>query len=140
LKLQPDPHSALNTVTRYEDSYIEINAIRFDSSILVMPEGAITPWEISDFSQLERSHFEIIAQMRPELVILGGGLKHRFVSPSLIQDLYKAKIGFEIMTTQAACRTYNILMGEGRLVLGAFLIESKPVISPVTASSTTKIN
>ena len=136
MKLQPDPHSALNTVTRYDDSYIEINAIRFESSVLVMPEGAITPWVITDFSQFERSHFEIIAQMRPELVILGGGLKHRFVSPSLIQDLYKAKIGFEVMTTQAACRTYNILMGEGRLVLGAFLIEGKPAISPDTSHIT----
>jgi len=140
LKLQPDPHSALNTVTRYEDSYIEINEIRFESSILVMPEGEINPWNISNFSQFERSHFETIAQLRPELVILGSGLKHRFVTPSLIQDLYKAKIGFEVMTTQAACRTYNILMGEGRLVLGAFLIESNPTTSPVTASSATKIN
>ncbi len=140
MKLQPDPHSALNTVTRYEDSYIEINEIRFESSILVMPEGEINPWNISNFSQFERSHFETIAQLRPELVILGSGLKHRFVTPSLIQDLYKAKIGFEVMTTQAACRTYNILMGEGRLVLGAFLIESNPTTSPVTASSATKIN
>ena len=130
MKLQPDPHSALNTVTRYEDSYIEINEIRFESSILVMPEGAINPWNISNFGQFERSHFESIAQLRPELVILGSGLKHRFVMPSLIQDLYKAKIGFEVMTTQAACRTYNILMGEGRLVLGAFLIESTPLTTP----------
>ena len=124
MKLQPDPLSALNTVTRIEDSYIEINTIRYESSILVMPEGAITPWNITNFNLLERSHFDLITELRPELVILGSGLKHRFVSPSLMQDLYKAKIGFEAMTTQAACRTYNILMGEGRLVLGAFLIET----------------
>lgn len=126
MKLQPDPLSALNTVTRIEDSYIEINTIRYESSILVMPEGAITLWNIANFNLLERAHFDLIAELRPELVILGGGLKHRFVSPSLIQNLYKAKIGFEAMTTQAACRTYNILMGEGRLVLGAFLIETPP--------------
>jgi uncharacterized protein len=101
-----------------------------------MPEGAINPWNISNFSRFERSHFETIAQLRPELVILGSGLKHRFVTPSLIQDLYKAKIGFEVMTTQAACRTYNILMGEGRLVLGAFLIES----TPLTTSATIAVN
>ncbi|SMC32042.1 Mth938-like domain-containing protein [Polynucleobacter kasalickyi] len=129
MKLQPDPLSALNTVTRIEDSYIEINTVRYESSILVMPEGAITPWNITNFNLLERSHFELITELRPELVILGSGLKHRFVSPNLMQDLYKAKIGFEAMTTQAACRTYNILMGEGRLVLGAFLIETTPVVA-----------
>jgi uncharacterized protein len=126
LKLQPDPLSALNTVTRIEDSYVEINTVRYVSSILVLPEGEIHPWSVSNFDLLEREHFERIIELRPELVILGSGLKHRFVSPRLIQDLYKAKIGFEAMTTQAACRTYNILMGEGRLVLGAFLIEPLP--------------
>ncbi len=127
MKLQPDSISALNTVTRIEDTYIEINTIRFESSILIMPEGPVKPWNISNFNQFERSHFELITELRPELVILGSGLKHRFISPSLIQDFYKAKIGFEVMTTQAACRTYNILMGEGRLVLGAFLIETTSV-------------
>jgi uncharacterized protein len=130
LKLQPDQQSALNTVTRYDDSYIEVNAIRFESSILVMPEGDVLPWDINHFGQFQRHHFSQLTQMRPELVILGCGQQHRFVSPSLIQDLYLAKIGFEVMTTQAACRTYNILMGEGRLVLGAFLLESASDMKP----------
>lgn len=124
LKLQPDPLSALNTVTQYEDAFIEINAQRFQNSILVMPEGAIIPWDIHHFSDFKREHFQVIAQMQPELVIFGSGLKHRFVNPALFQDLIQAKIGIETMHTQAACRTYNILMGEGRLVLGAFLLES----------------
>jgi uncharacterized protein len=56
-------------------------------------------------------------------VIFGSGSKIRFVEPSLLQDLIQLRIGFETMDTPAACRTYNILMGEGRLVLGAFLME-----------------
>lgn len=124
MKLQPDPLLALNTVTRYDASYIEINTVRFTSSILVMPEGEITSWPINDFKAFSRTQFAQIASLAPELVIFGSGLAHRFVSPTLLQDLISAKIGFETMDTQAACRTYNILMAEGRLVLGAFLIES----------------
>jgi len=56
-------------------------------------------------------------------VIFGSGSKIRFLDPSLLQDLIQLRIGFETMDTPAACRTYNILMGEGRLVLGAFLME-----------------
>lgn len=121
MKLQPDPSSALNTVTRYDFDYIEINQVRLNHSFLVMPEGPIVTWNATSFEELHRSHFSEIVQMKPELVILGTGQQLRFPKPELLQDLIQAKIGFETMDTKAACRTYNILMGEGRLVLGAFL-------------------
>jgi uncharacterized protein len=123
VKLQPDPKQALNTVTRYDSKYIEINDIRFEESVLVLPEGAIEPWQVSKFEDLTREDFAKILVKSPALVIFGSGQKLRFPPPHVLQDLIHAKIGFETMDTQAACRTYNILMSEGRLVLGAFLLE-----------------
>lgn len=123
MKLQPDPKEALNTVTRYDAQYIEINEIRFNQSIIVMPLGAVEAWSVKSFNDLSRHDFSKTIEKKPALVIFGSGQRIRFPAPSLLQDLIQARIGFETMDTQAACRTYNILMSEGRLVLGAFLIE-----------------
>lgn len=123
MKLQPDQLPSQNTVTRYDSEFLEINAQRYNNSILLMPAGPVLPWLVSRWKDLNRSHFTQIAHQNPELVIFGSGSKIRFVDPSLLQDLIQLRIGFETMDTPAACRTYNILMGEGRLVLGAFLME-----------------
>jgi len=123
VKLQPDPKQSLNTVTRFESQYIEINEQRFENSIIVMPEGQILDWNVHQFTDLDKSDFSPILDKKPALVIFGSGHRLRFPQPAILQDLIQAKIGFETMDTQAACRTYNILMSEGRLVLGAFLIE-----------------
>lgn len=124
MKLQPDPKSHLNTVTSYDTSCIEINAVPYSYSVLVMPEGSIEKWPVSRFDDLKPEHFEQIAQKKPELVIFGAGQHIKFPNPALLNALIQARIGFETMDTQAACRTYNILMGEGRLVLGAFILEN----------------
>jgi uncharacterized protein len=123
VKLQPDPKQSLNTVTRYDSQYIEINEQRFENSIILMPEGEILDWNVQQFTDLDKSDFSPILNKKPALVIFGSGHRLRFPQPSILQDLIQARIGFETMDTQAACRTYNILMSEGRLVLGAFLIE-----------------
>lgn len=125
MKLQPDPKQALNTVTRYDAQFVEVNEIRYQESIVVMPEGDILQWNVSHFDKLSREDFARIALKSPALVIFGSGKKLRFPSPYLIQDFIQAKIGFETMDTQAACRTYNILMSEGRLVMGIFMMEQE---------------
>ena len=124
MKLQPDQKQSLNTVTRYDAQYIEINEKRFVNSILVMPEGDVQTWNVGRLEDLQKSDFSPILEKKPALVIFGSGQRLRFLNPALLQDLIQARIGFETMDTQAACRTYNILMSEGRLVLGAFLFEN----------------
>lgn len=124
MKLQPDQKQSLNTVTRYDAQYIEINETRFVNSILVMPEGDVQAWNVGRLEDLQKSDFSPILEKKPALVIFGSGQRLRFLNPALLQDLIQARIGFETMDTQAACRTYNILMSEGRLVLGAFLFEN----------------
>jgi uncharacterized protein len=82
-------------------------------------------WEAPSFAGLKPSHFAQIAELKPELVIIGTGLRQRFPRPDLLKALINAKIGFEIMDTQAACRTYNILVGEGRQAMAALLLDPK---------------
>jgi uncharacterized protein len=123
VKLQPDRQPTLNTVSAYGPNYIEINAVRHDTSILLMPEGPVIQWSCAKFGDLSPAHFQEIADKKPALVIFGSGKKILFPRPELIAPLIQAKIGIETMDLQAACRTYNVLMAEGRNVLAALIIE-----------------
>ncbi len=131
MKLHADTIQSLNTVTGYDERHIEINAQRHEHSILLMPSGAVSSWPVSGFSQLSALHFRAILGQKPELVILGTGPRQRFAHPKLWSELAQARIGVEFMDTGAACRTYNILMTEGRLVLAALIIESDAAAAPV---------
>jgi uncharacterized protein len=74
---------------------------------------------------LKAEHFEAIAADKPDVVILGTGERQRFVHPRLVASLSALRIGVESMDSHAACRTYNILMGEGRKVTLALIIDSQ---------------
>ena len=78
---------------------------------------------MTDFDQLTAAHFDELAQDAPDVVILGTGARQRFVHPRLITSLSSRHIGVESMDNGAACRTYNVLMGEGRKVTLALILE-----------------
>jgi len=124
VKLQSDPHSGANTITGYGDGYVEINKTPYRHAVLISSDGAISEWPIKAFEALEPSDFEQMVALKPELILIGTGVKQRFPKPELLKALISAKIGFEIMNSQAACRTYNILVGEGRQVLLALIVEA----------------
>jgi uncharacterized protein len=123
MKLHASINKQYQTVTGYDDGAVEINAQRFDFSLIVLPETPPRPWPAARFEDLDQTHFEQIAQDKPDVVILGTGAKQRFVHPRLIASLTERRVGVECMDSKAACRTYNILMGEGRKVTLALIID-----------------
>ncbi len=122
MKLHAETTASLNTVTAYGAGYIEINAQRFDHSLVVMPELVLKRWRPTSFETLTAEDFTELLEFKPALIVLGTGERQRFVHPRLLQGLHAQRIGIEMMDTQAACRTYNILMSEGRQVLAAILV------------------
>ncbi|SFE26004.1 Mth938-like domain-containing protein [Nitrosomonas sp. Nm166] len=108
--------------TGYGDGYILINQVRYEKSLIVLPDHLIEDWPILSVSQLEARHFDNLLSHTPEIIILGTGAKHQFPNRSLLSRLVKSGIGIEIMDTKACCRTYNILVEEGRRVAAALLI------------------
>ncbi len=124
MKLHADKPQNLNTVTSYGPGYVEINAVRHNHSVLVMPEGEVEPWPAARFEDLEATHFETLLDKQPEVVLLGTGDRLRFPHPRLTAALARRHIGVDAMDLQAACRTYNILMAEGRKVAAVLLVES----------------
>ncbi len=124
MKLHQDPRGALNTVTGYGADYVEINLERHDTSVIVLPEQPVIAWPVSSFDALTPENFEMLLAERPEVVVFGSGERLRFPHPRLTAALTAQRIGVEAMDFKAACRTYNILMAEGRRVAAALLIES----------------
>jgi len=111
-----------NLITAYSESYIEINRQRYTQSLIVTPDTVIHDWLVTGFADLINDHFKQIAHLKPEVVLLGTGTKHLFLHPKNYQSLTEAGIALECMSTAAACRTYNILMSEGRAVAAALIL------------------
>ncbi len=122
MKLHQDAAGALNTVTAYGPGWVEVNRQRHETAILLAPEGPVRAWKVDSFEALTAADFERLLPERPEIVLLGTGSTQRFPQPRLVAPLSAARIGVDAMTTAAACRTYNILLGEGRRVVAALLL------------------
>jgi uncharacterized protein len=122
MKLHLTQAAGSQLITGYGEGWIEINEQRHSRSVIVLPNLLVTDWEATDFASLADVHLEHIAKLTPEVVLLGTGTAHRFLHPRLGCILTAHGIGLECMATAAACRTYNILMAEGRHVAAALLI------------------
>jgi uncharacterized protein len=109
-------------ITGYGEGWVEINQVRFSASLVVMPDAIIHDWKIADFDQLTAEHFAKLAELKPEVVLLGTGKTQCFIHPSLSRALTEVGIGVECMDTAAACRTYNFLMAESRHVAALLII------------------
>ena len=124
MKLHTTQTQPYQTVTAYDDRSVQINTTRYEHSLLVLPETAPVVWPVSSFEAITAEHFAHIDSTRPDVVILGTGLRQRFVHPKLTTVLTARRIGLECMDNQAACRTYNILMAEGRKVVLALIFNT----------------
>ena len=127
MKIQLESHGRANVIRAYAPGSVTVNQDIYRASVVVTPDRIVTEWPPRAFAELTAAHFEALRALDPEIVLLGTGTRLQFPAPVLTQSLVLAGIGFEIMDTGAACRTYNVLMNEGRRVAAALLMigESK---------------
>lgn len=123
MKLQADRIDGTNAISRHSVSGVIVNGEQYTNSLIVPWQGEVTAWQVPAFEALEAAHFDLLAASKPQLVIFGSGARLRFPSPRLLAGLMTARIGLETMDTAAACRTYNVLLAEGRAVVAALLFE-----------------
>ena len=102
--------------------FVEINQQRYMHNLIVMADKLILDWQATDFASLTAAHFAQMVALKPEVVLLGTGEEHQFLHPKIFQNLAAQGIPLECMTTAAACRTYNILMSEGRNVAAILIL------------------
>ncbi|MFQ5934829.1 MAG: Mth938-like domain-containing protein [Acidiferrobacterales bacterium] len=111
-----------NVVRAYAPGQITVNDDVYRTSLILTPERVAADWPPRLVAELQAEHFTEVVALEPELVVLGTGRRLQFPHAAVTRPLVDAKIGFEVMDTGAACRTYNILMSEGRKVVAALLM------------------
>jgi uncharacterized protein len=111
-----------NTFTGYGEGYVMVNAVRHERSLVVLPDRPVESWPVSGVGALQEDDLQFLAGLGVEIVLLGTGESLRFLHPRLLQPLAQARVGVEVMDTRAACRTYNILVAEGRKVAAALIL------------------
>ncbi len=108
--------------TAHGPDHVVVNGERHDRSIVVLAEEVRNDWIVRGFDRLEEAHFAYFLVLKPDVLLLGTGARQHFPHPRLYRALTDAGIGVECMDTPAACRTYNILVAEGRRVVAAILL------------------
>jgi uncharacterized protein len=122
MKLHLTSAAGLQLFSGYGAGYVSINNVRYEKCVVVTPQ-AVREWAVGGFEALAAADFGFIAELKPEIVILGTGAKQRFPGPELGRALAASGAGVEAMDTRAACRTYNILASEGRKVVAAIILQ-----------------
>jgi uncharacterized protein len=111
-----------NLVTGTGDGWLRVGTQVYRENVVLTPETVTPGFAAAGFDALTERDFEALLATSPEIVLLGTGAVQRFPPPRITAPLLRARVGFEVMDTRAACRTYNILVGEGRHVAAALIV------------------
>jgi len=122
LKLHLSNASGRNIVTAYGADYVDVNGERHRSSLVLLPTQLETDWPPGTDNQLTTEAIQVLASFEAEIVLIGTGNVQLFPDATTLRPLIDAGVGFEIMSTPAACRTYNILVAEERQVAAALIL------------------
>jgi uncharacterized protein len=110
------------TVRQVEPGRLRIGNAVVRNNVLLTADREICDWSIEDIDQLSESDLQTIIEAAPEMIVVGTGWKSVFPPRELVFALARRGIGFETMDTPAACRTFNILINEGRRAAAALIV------------------
>lgn len=124
MRLHSSGFSGKNRITAYGADYVCINDERIARSLVVTPDALHLDWPPLSWEELTGDHILPLLDLKAEILLLGSGPVQQTPSSSLLEVFAQMNIGIEVMTTAAACRTYNILVTEGREVAAALIVTS----------------
>nr|VFK51153.1 MAG: Uncharacterized conserved protein, contains Mth938-like domain [Candidatus Kentron sp. TUN]VFK52560.1 MAG: Uncharacterized conserved protein, contains Mth938-like domain [Candidatus Kentron sp. TUN]VFK53043.1 MAG: Uncharacterized conserved protein, contains Mth938-like domain [Candidatus Kentron sp. TUN] len=128
ISLQVDDSPGVHRVTAYgetdNEGYVAVDGQMFTHSLILTP-SKIMAWPPRTFAEVTPEHVGLLMEPVPEVVLFGSGREQHFPAHVLFRVCYERGIGVETMTTAAACRTYNLLVNEGRVVTAALLMPSR---------------
>lgn len=123
MKFSEDSPGKGFVISGYGSDGIHIAGNEYASSLIVCADHLIEDWPPASIGDLREEHLAAIIELEPELVLLGTGNRLVFPAIQTYACLIQCNIGIEIMDTPAACRTYNVLMAEGRKVTAGLIID-----------------
>ena len=112
----------LNIVDAYSQGAVVISNVTYQSSLILCATDIINDWPPQTSAELTAHHLQQVISLDPEIVLLGTGSEIVFPPDEVLQPVISNRIGYEIMDTGAACRSYNFLVAEGRRVVAALFM------------------
>lgn len=108
-------------IQAYANNKIQINSIIYEGSLIVSKKEIITDLAIKSIQEIDEHYLNLLTQFKPEIIIIGHENTGEFLPMSITYQLSQQKIGIECMSIGAACRTFNVLLGEQRDVVAGFI-------------------
>ena len=93
----------------------------YDSSIILSANQVIPDWPVKSIEDITEQRLEKVLDLQPEVVLIGTGARQVFLPPRQMMFFYSRNIGVEVMTSAAACRTFNVLVSESRNVVAVLI-------------------
>ena len=132
MKLHLDQYNG-NYFNSYRPGECTIQDVVYRRSIVVR-SADIQDWAPQTFEDLKEADFEQLLSLDPEVILFGSGQRICFPNPRLTQKLLLRSVGFEVMDSMAACRTFNILAAENREVVAALILGDIQATNPPNQS------
>ena len=106
----------------YAAGNFQISGVTYQTSVIVQPAFTLS-WPVTAAADLQVVDFSplVEAEPRPDIVLLGCGNRTALIPSGLRQELRTSGLVLDAMDTPAACRTFNILVAEGRRVAAALI-------------------
>jgi uncharacterized protein len=123
MKFSQDLNQAAYRITAQENHRIRVNDRWQTQSFIITPNELVEDWSVPNIQSLQANDCTMLLAHQPEVVILGTGQQQYFPEPSILKQFIQQNIGVEIMSTSAACRTFNILVGEDRHVVAGIILD-----------------
>jgi uncharacterized protein len=122
MKLTLDYGSSVNYIHQYDVGLIKVNDTLIKGNVVILPETIVENWTPTDVGSITIEDFGPVIAFGPEIILLGTGRRQAFPALEVMARMSSQGVGFEVMDTAAACRTYNVLMSESRRVAAALLM------------------
>ncbi|MCP4044775.1 MAG: hypothetical protein GY732_02155, partial [Gammaproteobacteria bacterium] len=98
-----------------------VDKVFYDKPFILSGKQIVTGWDVASIDDINESSLQVIFNLQPEVILIGTGRKQVFLPPATQAHFIRRQFGFEVMTTDAACRTFNVLAAEGRHVVAGLL-------------------
>ena len=117
-----DTHDARYIITAYDSDSITVNNTPKHESVIISASTVTTDTHLRTLDDLSEKKLSECLDFTPEILLIGTGSQPKRLSNDIKQYLTRRNIGFETMTTPAACRSYMALLSEYRNVAAILIL------------------
>lgn len=100
---------------------IRVNQDYFSRPFIISGQRIVPQWDVTSVEDINEKSLQAVFDLEPEVILIGTGSRQIFLPPAIQVHFFRRNFGFEVMKTDAACRTFNVLIAEGRHVVAALL-------------------